>query len=100
MATARRQPVGLLDASGPEAAAFSQLFGTLAANPAVERIALDDLGGYIDLWARLDDADEAREMALYDALAAYHNAAGVTTPIELHLVLADEPEDAFPANLH
>jgi len=83
----------------PEDAAFSQLFGTLAANPSVQCIAVDRIEGSVDLWARLGDDDEANEMALYDALAAYHATPGVATLVDLHLVLASEPDGAFPASL-
>lgn len=89
-------PRGALD---PEDAAFAQLFGTLAASPAVERIAVHGLGGTVDLWARLQDDDQASEMALYDALATYHATSGVTTLVDLHLVLASEPDTAFPSQL-
>jgi hypothetical protein len=99
MAIASRRIVGLGDAADPENAAFSQLFGTLAASPSVERIAVNTLCGHVDLWARLQDDDEANEMALYDALAAYHASPGVVTLIDLHLILADEPDTAFPAGL-
>lgn len=99
MAVAPRRPHGLLSAPDPEEAAFSQFFGTLAANPAVQIIAMDPLGGYMDLWVRLDDDDEAREMAVYDAVDAYHATEGVTTPIDLHVVLASEPDSAFRASL-
>ena len=99
MAIARQQPTGILNTDDPEIAAFTQLFGTMAANPAVERIAIDHLGRYIDLWARLTDDDESHEMALYDALDEYHVSDGVTTPVDLHLILAFEPDDAFPSKL-
>ena len=99
MAIASHRAGGLRSAPDPEEAAFAQLFGTLAASPSVERIAVNELGGYVDLWARLDDDDEAGEMALYDALTAYHASPGVSTPVDLHLVLASEPDDAFPASL-
>jgi hypothetical protein len=90
MAIFQQQALGALHASDPEAAAFSQLFGTLAANPAVERIAIHAHGDFIDLWARLDD--EAREMAIYDALDAYHASQGVTTAVEVHLILPRETD--------
>lgn len=101
MVTARQQPIGMLNAEDPEVAAFSQLFGTMAANPAVERIAIDHLGRYIDLWARLihDDDADSNEMALYDALDVYHASAGVATPVDLHLILPCEADDAFPSSL-
>lgn len=83
----------------PEEAAFFQLFGVIAANPAVDTIASDFVGGSIDLWVRLGDDDEVHEMALYDALAAYHATDGVTTPVDLHVVLAHEPDSAFPSSL-
>ena len=99
MAIASRPTSGPWSAPDPEDAAFAQLFGTLAASPSVERIAVHGLGGAIDLWARLQDDDEANEIALYDALAAYHATSGVTTLVDLHVVLASEPDSAFPAGL-
>jgi hypothetical protein len=89
----------LSGAPDPEDAAFSQLFGTLAANPSVQCIAINRGGESLDLWARLGDDDEANEMALYDALAAYHASPGVTTLVDLHLLLASERDEAFPASL-
>ena len=99
MAIASHRAGGLRSAPDPEEAAFSQLFGTLAASPSVERIAVSERGGFVDLWARVSDDDEANEMALYDALAAYHATPGVATLVDLHLVLASEPDGAFPASL-
>lgn len=100
MVTARQQPIGMMNAEDPEVAAFSQLFGTMAANPAVERIAIDHLGRYIDLWVRLtcDDDAYSNEFALYDALTAYHRSEGVTTPADIHLILPDESDDQFPSS--
>lgn len=100
MAVASRHALGPHPAPDPEEAAFLQFFGTLAANPSVRLISQDPLGGAIDFWVRLGDDDEAHEMAIYDALAAYHASDDVTTPVDLHLVLASEPDDAFPSNLH
>jgi len=85
--------------SDPEVAAFQQFFGTLAVNPSVQTIAMDPLGGYVDLWVRLGDDDEEQENAIYTALSAYHASAGVETPVDLHIVFADEPESAFPAGI-
>lgn len=99
MAVASRNALGPRPAPDPEAAAFLQFFGTLAANPSVRLISQDPLGGYIDLWVCLADEDEANEMAIYDALAAYHASDDVTTPVDLHLILASEPDDAFPSDL-
>ena len=100
MAIARQQSIGILNTEDAETAAFTQLFGTLAANPAVERIAIDHLGGYIDLWVRLTHDDDAysNEFALYDALDAYLRSEGVTTPVDIHLIPPSEPEDAFPSS--
>ena len=38
-------------------------------------------------------------MALYDAVAAYHATERVTTPVDLHVVLANEPDSAFPSSV-
>ena len=62
-------------------------------------VASGSLDGYIELWVSLDDDDEAHEMALYDALAAYHATDEVATPIDLHVVLSHEPDSAFPSGL-
>src|SRR5215213_1536123 len=90
------EPQALLD---PEVIAFQQFFGSLAANPSVRHIGIDALGGYVDLWVRLDDDDEANESAIYAALSAYHASQGVETPIDLHVVFADEAEAAFPSGI-
>ena len=82
----------------PEFAAFQQFFGTLVGNPSVQIIAVDDLGGHVDLWVRLGD-DDANETAIYTALSAYHASEGVATPIDLHVIFADEDEAAFPSGL-
>jgi hypothetical protein len=83
----------------PEVAAFQQLFGTLAANPSMQLIGIDEPGGYANLWVRLGNADEAIERANYAALSAYHASEGVETPIDLHVVFADEAENAFPSGI-
>ena len=99
VAIASRRSAVSAAAHDPDEAAFYQLFGAIAANPGVVTVAFDPLGGYIDLWVRLGDDDEAHEMALYDALAAYHATDGVATPIDLHVILPDEPDSAFPSSL-
>jgi hypothetical protein len=83
----------------PELAAFQQFFGTLAANPSVQRIAIDDVGAHLDLWVRLVDDDDDNEAAIYAALSTYHASDGVQQPIDLHVVFADEDEAAFPVNI-
>jgi hypothetical protein len=83
----------------PEVVAFQQFFGTLAANPSVRLIGIDSLAGYADLWVRLGDDDDANETAIYTALSAYHATPDVETPIDLHVVFADEADTAFPADI-
>jgi hypothetical protein len=83
----------------PDVVAFQRFFGMLVINPAVEIVAADRLSGYVNLWVRLTDDNEAHEYAVYDALRSYHASDGVQTPIDLHLVFADEPETAFPSQL-
>jgi hypothetical protein len=83
----------------PELAAFQQFLGTLAANPSVLIVASDPVGGYVDLWVRLADDDDDNETAIYAALSTYHASEGVETPIDLHVVFADEDEAAFPADI-
>lgn len=99
MAVAPRRARDPRQAPSPDEVAFSQLFGMLAANPAVQTIATDPLGRYIDLWVRLDSDNEAREMAVNDALDAYHGTEGVATPVDIHMVLASEPDSAFPPDV-
>ena len=99
MALGLRRPTERPSAIDPEEAAFSQLFGTIAANPSVQIIAVDDLNRYIDLWIRMGDDDEANEMAIYKAISAYHATEGVTTPVDAHLLLSHEPDRFFPNNL-
>src|SRR4051794_40904320 len=83
----------------PEVVAFQQFFGSLAANPSVRRIGVDPVGGYVDLWVRLGDDDEDNERSIYAALSAYHASEDVETPIDLHVVFADEDEAAFPSGI-
>ena len=47
----------------------------------------------------MGDDDEANEMALYEALDVYHASEGVATPVDIHLLLAHEPDRFFPKNL-
>lgn len=99
MALGMRRPAERQIVPDPEETAFSQLFGTLAANPSVQIIAVDDLNRYIDLWIRMGDDDEANEFAIYRAVSEYHASEGVTTPVDVHLLLAHEPDRFFPDNL-
>ena len=99
MALGLRRPAERQIAPDPEEAAFSQLFGSLAANPSVQIIAVDDLNRYIDLWVRMSDDDDANEMAIYEAISGYHAAEGVITPVDVHVLLGHEPDRFFPKNL-
>lgn len=99
MALGLRRPAERQSTVDPEEAAFSQLFGTLAANPAVQIIAVEDLNRYINLWIRMGNDDEENEFAIYDAVDAYHASEGVTRAIDLHLLLAHEPDRFFPDSL-
>lgn len=99
MALGLRRPAERQIAPDPEEAAFSQLFGTLAANPSVQIIAVDDLNRYIEMWIRMGDDDQANEFAISDAVDAYHASEGVSRPIDLHLLLSHEPDSFFPSNL-
>jgi hypothetical protein len=83
----------------PELAAFQQFLGTLAANPSVQLVATDPVGGHVNLWVRLADDNEDNETAMYAALSAYHASDGVETPIDLHVIFADEDEAAFPSGI-
>ena len=99
MVLGARRPAERQSDLHPEEVAFSQLFGTIAANPSVQIIAVDDLNRYIDLWIRMGDDDQANEMAISDALDTYHNTEGVMTPVDVHLLLSHEPDRFFPKNL-
>jgi hypothetical protein len=98
MATAVSRVLESQDAADPEFAAFQQLFGTLAANPSVQLIGIYPLSG-IDLWVRLRDDDEDNENAIYTALSAYHSSEGVSAPIDLHVVFAEERDSAYPSSV-
>jgi hypothetical protein len=83
----------------PEVVAFQQFFGTLAANPSVRLIGIDTVAGYADLWVRLGDDDEGNGNAIYTALSGYHTTPSVETPIDLHVISADEADTALPADI-
>ena len=82
----------------PEVAAFQQFFGTLAANPSVQMIGVNPLGGILDLWVKLRDDDEGNEGSIYDALQSFR-ARGGETLVDLHVVFADERDEAYPSSV-
>ena len=99
MALSPRRVTEPPSADDSEGVAFDKLIAALAANPSVLVVAMDDLNRYIDLWIRMGDDDQANEMAISDAICEYHNAAGVTKPIDEHLLLSHESDRFFPKNL-
>jgi hypothetical protein len=99
MALAPRRSTEPRRADDSQAAAFDKLITTIAANPSVLVVAMDDLNRYVDLWIRMGDDDEANEFAVYDAMSEYHAATGLTRPVDAHLLLSHEPDRFFPKNL-
>jgi hypothetical protein len=62
-------------------------------------VGVDPKGGYLDLWIRLNADRDDHEDALYTAVSTYHASPGVATPVDIHVVFADEPPEAFPASI-
>ena len=82
----------------PDVRAFLRFFGTLCSIPTVERIGWVFEGGQVHHWVQLNDDDDERQNAIYDALRRFQAAQGVTPgTTELHVVFADEDGSAFPS---
>jgi hypothetical protein len=102
MAVAGLHPITrALSPAEPESpAAFMQLFGEICASPIVQRVGVSDEGvDGLHVWIRLDVDDEEQEEAIYRSLQAYR-ATGHGVPIDLHVVLAAQPDGVFPSDAH
>lgn len=79
---------------------FMQLFGEICASPIVQRVGVSDEGiEGLHVWVRLDVDDEGQEEGIYRSLQAYR-ATGQGVPVDLHVVLASQPDDVLPADAH
>jgi len=81
-------------------AVFMQFFGELCSSPIVRLVGVSDeaIDG-LHIWVRLDVDDEPQEERIYRSLQAYR-ASGQGVPIDLHVVLADQPDNVFPDDAH
>lgn len=81
-------------------AAFMQLFGEICASPIVQRVGVSDEGiDGLRVWVRLDVDDDEQEEGIYRSLQAYR-ATGQGIPVDLHVVLAIQPDSVFPGDVH
>ena len=81
-------------------AAFMQLFGEICASPIVQRVGISDEGiDGLHVWVRLDLDDDEQEEGIYRSLQAYR-ATGQGVPVDLHVVLAAQPDGVFPRDAH
>ena len=77
-------------------AVFMQFFGELCASPFVRLVGVTDEGvDALHLWVRLGVDDEEQEERIYRSLQVYR-ASGQGVPIDLHVVLASQPDAVFP----
>jgi hypothetical protein len=53
----------------------------------------------LHLWVRLDVDDEEQEEGIYRSLQAYR-ASSQGAPLDLHVVLAGQPDGVFPSEAH
>lgn len=81
-------------------AAFMQFFGELCSSPIVGLVGiLDEDSAVLQLWMRLAVDDDEQEEGIYRSLQAYR-ATGQGAPIDLHVVLASQPDGVFPSQAH
>src|SRR3954462_2273027 len=81
-------------------AAFMQFFGELCSSPMVRLVgASDEDSTALHLWVRLDVDDDEQEEGIYRSLQTYR-ASGQDAPIDLHVVLATQPDEVFPEQAH
>jgi hypothetical protein len=81
-------------------AVFMQFFGELCSSPIVRLVGIsDEAVDGLHVWVRLDVDDEPQEEGIYRSLQAYR-ASDQGVPIDLHVVLADQPDDVFPSDAH
>jgi len=102
MAAAAPHPMSrVLDADeGEIPAAFMQFFGELCSSPIVRLVGVsDEERDGLHIWVRLDVDDEEQEEGIYRSLQAYR-ASGQGVPIDLHVVLASQPDHVFPDQAH
>jgi hypothetical protein len=102
MAAAAPHPMSrILDADeGEIPATFMQFFGEVCASPIVRLVGVsDDEQDALHLWVRIDIDDEAQEEGIYRSLQAYR-ASSQGVPIDLHVVLASQPDHVFPEQAH
>lgn len=65
-------------------------------SPIVQRVGVSDEGTEgLHVWVQLDVNDEEDEEAIYRSLQAYR-ATRQSLPIDLHVVLATQPDGVFP----
>lgn len=85
---------------GMSPSTFMQLFGEICASPIVQRVGVSDEGVQgLHVWVRLDVDDDVQEEGIYRSLQAYR-ANGKGLPVDLHVVLAAQPDDVFPSDAH
>jgi hypothetical protein len=90
--------LGAVEAEIP--AAFMQFFGELCSSPIVRLVGISDEDSTIlRLWVRLDVDDEEQEEGIYRSSQLYR-ASGQGAPIDLHVVLASQPDGVFPRQAH
>jgi hypothetical protein len=102
MATAGVHPIARVLSPDDDAspATFMQLFGEICASPIAQRVGVADEGGEcLHVWVRLGLDDEDQEEAIYRSLQAYR-ATGQGVPVDLHVVLAAQPDGVFPSDAH
>ena len=79
---------------------FMQLFGEICASPIVQRVGISDEGiDGLHVWVRLDVDDDEQEEGIYRSLQAYR-ATKQGVPVDLHVVLATQPDGVFPQDVH
>jgi len=81
------------------ASTFMQLFGEICAASIVQRVGISSEGmDGLHVWIRLDVDDDEQEEGIYRSLQAYR-ATGHGVPVDLHVVLATQPDGVFPRDV-
>ena len=79
---------------------FLQLFDRICAMPIVQRVGVSDEGiEGLHVWVRLDVDDDEQEEGIYRSLQSYRST-GQGVPVDLHVVLATQPDTVFPGDAH
>ena len=86
----RQSPEGV-----ERSAAILRLFGTLCSIPSVRRIGMLASSPLLDLWVQLAGDREEDELRIYSALDEL-DAQRLGPTVDVHVVLASDPESAFP----